>query len=52
MSGDLAREDEWYPRECMFCTQEAALACTDAECRERRLGEPYDSPTASGMEDQ
>jgi hypothetical protein len=52
MSGDLAREDEWYPRECVLCTREAALACDDPSCRSRRLGEDYDQPTVSGMEDQ
>lgn len=39
MSGDLPRDREWYPRECLYCTQGAALACDDPECRERRLGE-------------
>jgi hypothetical protein len=33
--------DEWYPRECEFCTYEAALACTDRICRARGYGEPH-----------
>jgi len=33
--------DEWYPRECTFCTREAALACADPVCRKRGYGEPH-----------
>ena len=33
--------DEWYPRECEFCTLEAALACEDPRCRAEGKGEPH-----------
>jgi hypothetical protein len=33
--------DEWYPRECEFCTGEAALACPDSLCRQMGFGEPH-----------
>jgi hypothetical protein len=36
---DLPRADEWYPRECEFCTREAALVCPDPGCRAERRGE-------------
>lgn len=51
MSGDFDRATEWYPRECAFCTQEAALACDDTSCRARRLGEDYDD-AAAGVPNQ
>lgn len=33
--------EEWYDRECRFCTREAALVCPDAQCREDGMGEPH-----------
>jgi hypothetical protein len=33
--------DEWYPRECEFCTWEAALACQDPACRDAGHGQPH-----------
>ncbi len=35
----LPRDDEWYPRECEFCTRDAALACPDTLCRATKRGE-------------
>lgn len=46
----IPREDEWYPRECEFCTQQAAIACRDPYCREQRHGEPWED--ADPQEDQ
>jgi len=33
--------DEWYPRECEFCTWEAALTCRDSWCRDAGYGQPH-----------
>jgi len=37
--------NEWYPRECEYCTREAALSCTDPTCRARGYGHTNTCPT-------